>query len=243
MKKKIIKMLSAGTFLALALSLNAQTVFGIEIDRPESVGSFGNLVNISVTRNGESTRTYSISNPSEIAAYLESTGRQSEFDSVSEIIIISRNFNDGLFSEVEVLSDYEMIEQYLLWSLEVTETGRENNTIFRNSPLRNSSHGPGGTATMTISESLAVQHTTSFGVSGELLTASLGFSHTATHSVSDTHTSEVPAGRRATLTAWAYHQRIDFDVHERNIITQNRTRLGAGWSARPTGVRFEIVVH
>lgn len=95
---------------------------------------------------------------------------------------------------------------------------------------------------MTVNESVAVTWSSNAGINAKFLTAQLGYSHTSTHSISDSQTVSVPQGRRGYVTAWALHRRTTFDVYRRNIFG-SETREGNGESFRPNGVRFDVVIR
>jgi len=112
--------------------------------------------------------------------------------------------------------------------------------FFPNRPIRTSSFvHPGGR--MAVTDSIAATWSTSVAVTASWLSLNVGFSHTNTHSISDTQDITVREGYRAYVTAFALHRRVSFDIYQHLTSVGQITRVGNGRSYMPNGVRFEVV--
>jgi len=237
-KTNKVFVLMIASLLILAFSVAA--ISGNNISNPYVVPPvasgdvyLGELVNKVQTRDGRTRITHSLTDSQQIQERLRQSGSPLYGTEVSELITVS-SF-DG--------QQYMNFDSYNLGPRRIFVTRRTQNTYYSDRPIRSSSYVyPGGT--MTVTDSVAVTFHATVDVTKDFLTTQLGFSHTSTHSVSDAQNVIVPVGKRANVTAWVYYELIEYNIfRDPLILTGFPSQFeGTGWSARPSGVRFEIAI-
>lgn len=231
-------------FENLSDNWNAASRFTLDTFEPFDI-SFGDWVSTESSASG-TRHTYSITDPTEIQNYLRATSHPSAGKDVEEILIIVSISNP----EANMAS---------LESTDMTPNSSSPSDLVRNitnegiwrriSPRLRFSvfQSPGGS--MTVTDSIAVQISGSATMlPDDILSIALGFSHTTTHTVSDTQNVVVPPNRQAEVSAYLLAERYEYCVWERYRygflwLNVGYRYVGLGRSHLPIGVAFSIVIR
>jgi len=94
-----------------------------------------------------------------------------------------------------------------------------------------------------VSRSVSATFSANYGVSAEVVSAGVGYSVTASYSVSSSGSWDVPAGTYGRLEAYALHDKHSWEIWEDDCGTPTDTYKGSGNSWKPNGsVYFKKVV-
>jgi len=238
-KKSFFVLFNILVFMILTLLLSRE-VFGIEMPVNIDLSYYGfQTEDLTRTRDGSVSLVHVLTDDIKIQNYLRDTNSSFYGTEVFEVRIFSHFENEPVSPHAfPPIIPPALTEERVLNIVGTPSDG----WIFRDNPLQISSFVyPGGS--MSVSRGVGVTWSSTASINAGFLTSQLGYSHTSNFNVNNTQNISVPSGRRATVTAFAYHRRTDFETRLRNILTGAIRFEGSGWSARPNGVRFETVIH
>lgn len=108
---------------------------------------------------------------------------------------------------------------------------------YASSVLNETSGGPGGTITQTVSESVAAKYSVSVGVSTGTISDAVGFVVTNSFTVADSYSQVLADGESGIIKSWAYFNKKTFEVWE-DYLYGDDIYNSIGYACKPNGVRF-----
>lgn len=176
-----------------------------------------------------------ITDKNEIAKYAEEMGIENNGDIVEIVDKTCENLptiEPNINNTIDSPTTYSTRNYYYIDDI---RSSVEKGQLLHSSTYRY----PGGS--MTVEEEISASVHGDFGVSVDILTASLGFDVTKTYRVKDTHNIEVPKGQMRTLDAYVKLHKYTYNVwRKKSFSTNSYKKLGRGMALRPVGVTFVV---